>query len=236
MTSFITSYIDLLMNVSLFAHIEADELERILVCLVPRIREYDKGEFITMEGHEFEGIGVVVEGKATVTKTNEAGERIIMMQMGKGGVFGEMVAFSSINQWPATVIAMTPCKVLSLKPDAIINHCQNMCVGHKQLMLNLLEIISNKALGLNRKVNYLSIKSMRGKLAKFLYEEYSKKEKVMFEIPFNRNELAEFLHVSRPSMSRELGRMKDEGLIDYHQSTFKLLDVEAISDYASHLN
>jgi CRP-like cAMP-binding protein len=111
-----------------------------------------------------------------------------------------------------------------------------MCVGHKQLMINMLEIVSDKALGLNRKVNYLSIKSMRGKIAKYLIEEYRKADKVMFEIRYNRNELAEFLNVSRPSMSRELSRMKEEGIIDYHQSTFKVIDVQALGDFASHLN
>jgi CRP-like cAMP-binding protein len=159
-----------------------------------------------------------------------------MTQQKKGGMFGEMVAFSSMKVWPATVVAETNCTILSLKPEIIINHCQKMCVGHKQLMLNMLELVSNKALGLNRKVNYLSIKSMRGKLSKFLMEEYSKTSKTMFEIEFNRNELSEFLHVSRPSMSRELSRMKEEGIIDYYQATFKLLNIEALSDYASHLN
>lgn len=236
MTNEIHDNIEVLLKVPLFKSIEKAELEHILMCLGPIVKTYEKGEFVTLEGDPFEGMGIILEGKVTVTKSNEAGERIIMAHMKKAGLFGEMVAFSTVKIWPATVIAVSKCEIMTVSPEAIINHCQKMCVGHKQLMINMLEIVSDKALGLNRKVNYLSIKSMRGKIAKFLMEEYSKANKPMFEIVYNRNELAEFLHVSRPSMSRELSRMKAECIIDYHQSTFKVIDVQALSDFASHLN
>lgn len=228
--------IEVLLKVALFRAIEKEELEHILMCLGPIVKKYEKGELITMEGDPFDGVGIVVAGKVNITKSNEAGERIIMAQIKKMGMFGEMIAFSTHKVWPATVVAVSDCEIMTVRPESIINHCQKMCVGHKQLMINMLEIISDKALGLNRKVNYLSIKSMRGKLAKFLMEEYSKNKKPIFEITYNRNELAEFLHVSRPSMSRELSRMKEEGIIDYHQATFKVLNVQTLSDYASHLN
>lgn len=232
----VDQYIDILLKVPLFHEIDAEELGAILGCFKPTTKVFKPSEFITMEGHEYTGIGIVLSGQVTITKANEAGERIIMNQLKKGGIFGEMIAFSSVNKWPATVIAKEETLIMWMTPDAILNHCQKMCVGHKQLMLNMLHIVSNKALGLNRKVNYLSIKSMRGKLSKFLMEEYGRHHKKLFQIGFNRNELAEFLHVSRPSMSRELSRMKDEGIIDYHQATFKILDIEQLSDYASHLN
>jgi len=235
MSNPIESYIEVLQQVPLFDAINEEELIHILGCLKPNIRQYNKGEIITIEGHEFTGIGIVLNGRVTVTKTNEAGERILMAQLPVGGIFGEMVAFSFITKWPATVVADRKSIVMSLSPNTIVNHCSNMCYGHRQLMINLLTLVSNKAIGLNRKVHYLSIKSMRGKLAKFLMEEYAGKGKKLFDISYNRNELAEFLNVSRPSMSRELSRMKDEGIIDFYQSSFKLLNIDALSDYASHL-
>lgn len=224
-----------LQKVNLFMNIEGNELIHVLTCLAPRISKFEKGEFVTMEGHDFIGIGIILDGKVKITQTNEAGERMILNQLSPGGVFGEMIAFSNNNKWLATVVADSNCTVMFLRSDAIINHCQRMCIGHKQLMLNMLTIVSNKALMMNRKVRYLSIKSMRGKLSKFLMEEYHRHNKKMFEIRYNRNELAEFLHVSRPSMSRELSRMKDEGIIDYYKESFKLLDIETLKDYASHL-
>ncbi len=231
-----SKYEEVLLNVPLFKDIKPEELVFILNCFNPVIKNYSISDNITLEGHDYTGVGILLKGHVTITKINEAGERIIMAQLETGGVFGEMVAFSSLKVWPATVIAKEYSTVMFIKPETIINHCQRMCVGHKQIMLNMLHIVSDKALGLNRKVNYLSIKSMRGKIAKFLTEEYEKNKKSMFEIKFNRNELSEFLHVSRPSMSRELSRMKNEGIIDYYQATFKIIDIEKLNDFASHLN
>lgn len=229
-------YKEILIKVPLFNQIEEQELFHVLQCLGPSLKRYKKGEFITMEGNEFSGIGIVIEGKVTITKTNEVGERMIMSQLRTGDLFGEMMAFSTSKVWLATVIAESDTLIMSLFPTAIISHCHHMCVGHKQLMMNMLEIVSNKALGLNRKVSYLSIKSMRGKLSKYLMEESAKTDKLLFDIRFNRNELAEFLHVSRPSMSRELAKMKEEGIIDFYQNTFKIVDVSRLSDFASHLH
>jgi CRP-like cAMP-binding protein len=226
--------IDILVSVNLFEGINDSELIHVLNCLGPRIKSYSKGEFITMEGDLFNGIGIVVSGQVKMTQTNEAGERIILAQAGPGGVFGEMIAFSNRDSWVATVIADSSCQIMFLKPDAIVGQCAKVCTGHKQLMLNMLKIVSNKALMMNRKVKYLSIKSMRGKLSKFLLEESSQSNKTTFDIRYKRSELAEFLQVSRPSMSRELSRMKDEGLIDFYKESFQILNFEALQDAASH--
>lgn len=227
-------HIDILVHVSLFENIQDSELIHVLNCLGPRIKSYSKGEFITLEGDVFSGIGIVVSGRVKMTQTNEAGERIILAQAGPGGVFGEMIAFSNKAAWVATVIADSACQIMFLKPDAIVGQCAKVCTGHKQLMLNMLKIVSNKALMMNRKVKYLSIKSMRGKLSKFLLEESRQLNRTTFDIRYKRSELAEFLQVSRPSMSRELSRMKEEGLIDYYKESFQILDIKALQDAASH--
>ncbi len=219
----------------LFKHICHDEILSVLTCLNASKTVYQEGEIIGIEGHEFTGLGVVLEGAIKIVKTNEAGEQVMMAMLGAGDVFGEMIAFSSVKQWPATVISHTEAVIIFIAPDRLIHQCGKMCQGHQQLITNLLYIISEKALALNRKVSYLSIKSMRGKIAKFLIEEYQKKEKGTFDIQFNRNELAEFLNVSRPSMSRELSRMKEEGLLDYYQNTFRIIDVQSMRHYASKL-
>lgn len=228
--------LDILMETPLFRGIEKQEVEHMLGCFLPKVSSYKKGEIITIEDTQYDGIGIVLAGLATISKTNEVGERVIISQIVEGGVFGEMIAFAKKKRWPATVIAESDVDVMFIRPEAITHHCSRMCVGHRQLMVNMLEILSMKALNLNRKVQYLSIKSMRGKLCKFLSEEWSKNEKDIFDIPFNRNELAEFLNVSRPSMSRELKKMKEEGLIDFYQSSFRMIKKEEIFDLASHLH
>ncbi len=227
-------YYNQLIGTPLFDGIAADGISHMMGCLRPKIKKYDKQDLITIEGMPFDGIGILMEGRALITRSNEAGESILMDHVLPGQIFGEMIAFSSRQTWPATVIADSEVVVMFLGKESIVSQCHHVCQWHQQLMLNLMRIISNKALFLNRKVNYLSIKSMRAKLAKLLLEFSHEQGGKMIHMPFNRNEMADFLNVSRPSMSRELARMKKEQLIDYHQNTFKILDQNQLKELASH--
>lgn len=221
-------WIGSLMKVDLFKNFKIDELDKMLMCIQPNISYFKKKECVTMAENDFNGIGIVVEGEVIVTKENAAGNRVIMAKLSEGDIFGEMMAFSDCNKWTATVIASTDCTVIFLPPDKIIGNCANMCTGHTQLIRNMLSLVSKKALGLNRKVEYLVIKSIRRKISLYLLEQYYKIGKPTFMIPLKRNELAEFLNVSRPSLSRELIKMKDEGIIDFYRSSFKIIDLEAL--------
>jgi len=146
-------------------------------------------------------------------------------------MFGEMLVFSRASTWPANVQAQNSCTVFFIQREKIIGECEKMCSWHRTLIQNMLVIISERALMLNKKLEYLSIKSIRGKLSKFLLEESKKAGNLTFMISMNRNELADFLNVSRPSMSREMCLMRDEGIIDFHLSSIKILNVEALKSF-----
>ncbi|SKC79294.1 Crp/Fnr family transcriptional regulator [Maledivibacter halophilus] len=223
-----TKWIGLLTDVELFKNIGKEELTSMLMCICPNVVSYKKKESITMSENDFDGIGIVVEGEVIVTKENAAGNRVIMAKLKEGDLFGEIIAFSGYNKWAATVIANTDCTILFLPPEKILGNCPKMCPGHKLLIQNMLKIVSRKALGLNRKVEYLSIKSIRGKIATYLLEQYNKYGEQTFMVPLKRSELAEFLNVSRPSLSREICNMRDEGIIDFYKSSFKILDIKAL--------
>jgi CRP-like cAMP-binding protein len=221
-------WVTILANNPLFQEIKPEELQEMLGCLKPKTSEFGKNEYISMAGDNFEGIGIILWGSAVVIKENAAGNRVIMAVLDPGDMFGEMVAFSDHNRWPASVYTQEPCAVTFLPPDKIIGNCPKACGMHKQLIVNLLKIISDKALALNRKVEYLSIKSMRGKIGTFLLEQSRRTGKTTFVLPLKRNEMADFLNVSRPSMSREMRQMKDEGIIDFHRASVRIRDVEAL--------
>lgn len=212
----------------LFAGINPDELQTMLTCLNPLVRAYKKNECLTVAGEKFTGVGVVLAGRAMVTKENAAGNRVIIATLEAGDLFGEMVAFSGKKVWLATVLAQQNVEVFFLPPEKIVGNCPRQCLSHRFLITNMLRIISEKALILNRKVEYLTMKSLRGKIAAVLLEEAKKAGTATFMLPFNRNEMADFLSVARPSLSRELGKMKAEGLIDFHGASVKIIDVEAL--------
>ena len=217
----------------LFSKINPGELGIMLECLRPRVCMYTKNDTITIEGTSFEGIGVMLKGNAAVTKENASGNRIIIQMLGPSGMFGEIAAFSEMRVWPATVIAQDDCTVMFLSPEKLISDCEKLCVSHKMLVNNMLRIVSDKALMLNKKVEYLAIKSIRGKICSFLLDQYKIAKSNTFMISMKRNELADFLSISRPSLSREMGRMRDEGMIEFHKSSIRIKDIASLGYYIS---
>lgn len=228
-----TKWKDALAKVELFANIEIDELNRMLTCLCPSPQSYKKGEFIVLAGDEFTGVGIIVEGEVVVTKENAAGDKIILTKLSEGRIFGEMIAFSDKDQWLATVIAAADCTIYFLHPDKILGNCFKMCIGHSILIENMIKIVSNRALLLNKQVEYLSLKSIRAKISTYLLEQYNELKEPIFNVPLKRKELAAFLNVSRTSLSREIAKMKDEGIIDFYKSTFKIIRLEDLKESAT---
>ncbi|MGI6778915.1 MAG: Crp/Fnr family transcriptional regulator [Acetivibrionales bacterium] len=225
-------WISILSKTELFSNITSKDLDTLFSCLMPKVHSFKRNECIAVAGEKFEAMGIVLSGSAAVTKENTAGNRIIITILKPGDMFGEMAAFSGSGLWPATVYAQENCTVVFLSPQKIVGFCEKACINHRLLIMNMLRIVTNKALMLNRKVEYLSIKSMRSKISTYLLEQYNKTGKATFVLPLKRHELADFLNVSRPSMSREMGRMREEGIIDFHMSSVRLNDIEALKNMA----
>jgi len=221
-------YLDEVSKSSLFQGIERDDISAMLNCLKPRVCGYNRNDYIVAGGDTYESVGIVLKGAATVSKENAEGNRIVMTLLKQGDIFGEIIAFSSQMTWPATVQAQEPCVVLFLPRGKIIGECDRMCPWHRILIQNFLRVISERAMMLNKKVEYLTIKSMRGKISTYLLEQYSREGDVTITMPLNRNQLSDFLNVSRPSMSREMSKMRDEGIIVFHLNEVKIMDIESL--------
>lgn len=224
-------YRGIIEKMPLFQGLNPEECHTLLSCLNPKIKQYEKNEYIANIGDPFDGIGNILAGEASVIKENIAGNRVIMSLLKPGDMFGEMAAYSDNPSWPASVQATNICTVFFLPAHKIIGECEKTCPWHRALIRNLLRIITAKALYLNKKVDYLTIKSMRGKLAAFLLEQHGKSESSTFMLPMNRNELADFLNVSRPSMSRELSRMREEGVIDFYLASIQITDINKLKSW-----
>ncbi len=217
---------------ALFRGIDPEELNVVFTCLKPKVSSFEKNEWVAVAGEKFTGLGVVLAGEVVVAKENAAGNRVIMAVNSPGEMFGEMAAFSGDGVWPVAVMARTACTVMFLPAGKIVGNCERSCLSHRQLITNMLEIVSGKALMLHRKVEYLAIKSLRGKISAFLLEQYKRVGCPTFILPLKRNELADFLNVSRPSLSREMCRMRDEGVIDFHRDSIKIKEVDALKSMA----
>ena len=218
-----------LMKIELFRDIKIEDLKNMLGCLHPSIKNYKKKDIITIEKDDLKAVGIVLEGELVVGKETLAGDRMIMTSLKAGELFGEVAAFSD-DKWPATIVANTDCTIMFFPPQKIVGVCGRGCDGHRILIQNMLRIVAKKAITLNKKVEILSLKSIRKKISTYLLQYYNINKVATFSIPLKRNELAEYLLVSRPSLSRELINMREEGIIDFHRNSFKILDLEALKD------
>ena len=223
-------WLDSLKNCAIFHGIARDELEQILDCLKPSVSRYAAGASIAIAGTPFTGLGIVLSGRVAVTKENAAGNRVILAIFGSAELFGEMIAFAGNSLWPVTVVAQEACEVLFLPPERIVGGCPRQCPSHQALVMNLLRIFAGRAMLLNQKVEYLTMKSVRQKISAYLLELYRQGGRTTFMLPLNRDDLADFLNLTRPSLSRELCRMRDEGIVEFHRASLKIKDLPRLQE------
>lgn len=215
----------------LFAGVSAHGVDDLLACAQPHKASARKGHPLCAEGEPQPGVGLLVEGTAQVVRETANGARSVLGSLAPGDLFGEMTAFSEDPRWPATVEATSNARAILLAPRFLAEPCAQRCLAeHGVLLANLLHIVSGRALALNRKVDYLLLRGMRERLAAYLLDAMKRAGRPTFQLPMNRDALADYLHVSRPSMSRELGRMRDEGLLEFYRSSVRILDVERLRE------
>ena len=220
-------WMDILLQNALFINIGKDELNEMLQSMGAYIVNYKKNETITMENEKMEGVGIVLSGIVSVGKDTSSGDRLMMARLGQGDIFGEVAVYTGAL-WTATVRADQEASVLFLPAEKLLYPDHDSCEGTFRFTLNMLYIIAQKARALNEKLELVALKGIRKKICLYLIKQHQKSSKMEFTIPLKRGEMAEYLQVSRPSLSRELTRLKDEGLLDFNGRSFTLLDLEAL--------
>lgn len=221
-------YANVLKQCPLFEGLAENDILSLLPCLRPALHEFQKGDLLCQAGSPQDTFGIVLAGTVQVQKDDFAGNRLLIGSFGPGELFGEVSAYAGRGRWPNTVIASSIGKVLFMPFSQLSQTCCRACDFHQTMIRNMLGIVARKAMIMNSRLNFLKLRSMREKLAAFLVEQYKQNGTRTFLVAMNREELADYLNVSRPSMSRELGRMKDEGLIDFYRSSFTIKDLEAL--------
>ena len=231
--SFMNQYIPLLKRCVLFSNIDEKDIPSLLSCVSASKKNLEAGETIFFNGDQVNYVGIVLSGTLAINKENPAGDTHILDFVEPTQLFGEVIACTKDRVSPVTVCAKEASTVMLIPYERIIITCGHACSFHHQIIKNMLMLVSEKNRKLNLKLELLAIKGMREKLATYLLYESKRQQSLMFQVVPNRTELAEYLNVSRSSMSRELGRMKDLGLIDYHQNSFKIISREGLTNCIS---
>ena len=216
-------YYKTLITTALFNGVEEKELGGMLVCLSATIKHYGKNDIILMAGSKATSIGILVEGTAQITREDAEGNRAILSELVKTDIFAEAYVAAVRDEIPITVTATADCSVVWIPFSKVVVQCTFSCDFHRQLIQNMMRIIAEKNINMNEKMRLLSCKTTKEKLLTYLQDYSDKVGKDKFKIPFSRNELADFLSVDRSAMSRELSKLRDEGLIRYQKNEFELL-------------
>ncbi len=220
---YMDNFLNVLKEVDLFKGIEHTQLQPLLACLGSRVAHYEKGQTVLLSGGVAKRFGIVLSGQVQVVQDDFYGNRSILSQVEEGGLFGESFACAEIETLPVSIIATVPSELLFIDSQKLAAPCANACDFHKRLIQNMLNIVSMKNLALMQKIEISSKRTTREKLLAYLSSEEKKSGKNRFSIPFNRQELADYLSVDRSAMSAELSKLRSEGVLNYHKYEFELL-------------
>ena len=181
---------------------------------------------VALEGDICNSLGIVIEGELEVQKHYASGKVVTLAKLNKGKTFGEAIAFSETNIYPATIVASKGSIILYISKKDIIS----MCSSYPKVLNNFMQLLSSKILLLNRKIKELSFETLREKISSYLLSQYEIQKNLNLTLPMSRKDLAQHLGVQRPSLSREFVNMKDDGLIDFNKNLVEIKDLEAIED------
>lgn len=217
---------DFLENTILFKGASAHEIKEMLTCLKAKEKHYTKGSTIYHAGDIIQCMGLVVWGRVRIESDDVWGNKSVLDSLGSGMVFAETYACLQKEPLMVGVIADEDCDILFLNVGHALQSFSENKGCQQRLVHNLLTITAQKNLNLSRHICHTSAKSIRGRLLSYLSSEAVRQGSHKFTIPFNRQQLADYLNVDRSALSNELGKMRKEGLLEVDRNNFCLMDID----------
>lgn len=206
----------------LFSGISENELTAMLSCLNAKKEDFPKDTFLLRAGDTAESIGFVLSGNILIIQEDIWGNRNIISKAGPGQTFAVAYACAPGSVLNISVFAETPVTVMFLNVKRILNICPSACAHHSRMIRNLLGELAMKNLHVNEKLTHMGQRTTRSKLMSYFSAEAQRLGKYEFDIPFSRQQLADYLAVERSGLSLELGKMQKDGILDFHKNHFIL--------------
>ena len=207
----------------LFVGFTEAEFGALLQCLAASRRRYERGGFIFSAGERPGAMGVVLAGRVHILKEDAWGNQNLLADIGGGDLFAEAIACAGIDAFPVSAVAAEDSDILLLDYQRVVHPCGSACALHSRIIENMLRILARKNLLLVDKIEHITQRTTRGKLLSYLSEQSRKCGSRAFDIPFNRQQMADYLSVERSALSAELGKMRQDGLIAFRKNHFELL-------------
>ena len=215
-------FLSVIRSSQLFSGISEKELTAMLFCLDAKTESFSKDTFVLRAGDTAESIGLVLLGSILIIQEDIWGNRNIISKAGPSQTFAAAYACAPGSRLNVSVIAETPLTVMFLNVKRILNVCSSACTHHSRIIRNLLGELAANNLRFNEKLTHMGQRSTRSKIMSYLSAEAQRLGKYEFDIPFSRQQLADYLGIERSGLSLELGKMKKDGILDYHKNHFVL--------------
>ena len=215
-------FLPIIRSSTLFSGISEEELTAMLTCLETKTESFPKDTFLLRAGDTAESIGLVLSGSVLIVQEDIWGNRNILSKAGAGQTFAAAYACAPGSVLNVSVVAETPVTAMFLNVKRVLNVCPSACEHHSRIIRNLLGELAEKNLRFGEKLTHMGQRTTRAKLMSYFSAEAQRLGTYEFDIPFSRQQLADYLAVERSGLSQELGKMRGEGLLDFHKSHFVL--------------
>lgn len=209
-------------NSQLFSGITEENISSMLCCLDAKTEDFPKGAYILRTGDTVEALGLMLSGSALIIQEDFWGNRNIMSSIVAGQSFAAAFACAPHAVLNVSVAAEASCSVMFLNVKRVLTVCPSTCAQHSRIIQNLISDMAEKNLRFNEKLTHLGQRTTRAKLLSYLSSEAQRRGAFGFDIPFSRQQLADYLSVERSGLSLELCKMRDEGLLEFKKSHFSL--------------
>ena len=216
-------YFEIIRKCPLFEGIEDKDLLGLMGCLGAKLMSFEKKYTIFTEGSRAKYLGIILSGSAQIIQLDYYGNRSILSVIEASELFGEAFACAELEAIPVSVVANEACDVLLIECERILHTCSKACGFHQRLIFNLMKDIATKAIMFQQKIEIVSKRSTREKLLAYLNIQSKKAGSRSFDIPFDRQELADFLEVERSGLSAEISKLRKEGILISNKNSFELL-------------
>ena len=211
----------ILTECALFHGLREAQIREMLPCLSARQSRFRRGQFLLRAGDRVAFAGILLSGEAEVLQEDFWGNRNLLAAVGPGDLFAEAFACAHAVS-PVSVLCKTDGSVLYLNVRAVFSPCEKACAQHKALSQNLIRVLAEKNMQLNEKAGFLSQRTTREKLLSYLSAQAQRSGSYEFDLPFSRQQLADYLAVERSGLSAELGKLRDEGVLEFRRSHIRL--------------
>lgn len=223
----LSKYIHVLSKLPLFRSYTNEKLSGLFDTIQYQILSCSKGSIVFLENEECKALSIILDGIVQIQKIDSFGKALTIVEFKRGETLGENLLYGSGNLYPMTAVARTDAIILKVPKEAVLK----LCLQNADFLIEFLKLLSDKALTLSGRLKQVTLKTIRQKVCESIYNEYLNKKQLAINLQMNRREWAERLGVQRPSLSRELIRMKKEGIINYDHCNILIKDISLVEKY-----